>query len=63
MKDSGMSNSQFMKAQKAFQDRHPEYTRLINSIKTEENSPGFFERLLTKLKSCVKWITRSDTGC
>jgi len=62
MKDSGMSNSQFMKAQKAFQDQHPEYTRLVNSIKPEKNSPGFFERLLTALKSYVKYITRSGTG-
>lgn len=59
MKDSGMSNSQFMKAQKAFQDQHPEYTRLVNSIKPQENSPGFFERLLTALKSCVKCIARN----
>jgi len=62
MKDSGMSNSQFMKAQKAFQDQHTEYTRLVNSIKPEEKLPTFLERLLTMLKSCVKLSTRSGVG-
>lgn len=55
MKDSGMSNSQFMKAQKAFQDQHPEYDRLLASLKEqEEKSLNFWERLLLLMKKCVK---------
>ena len=55
MKDSGMSNSQFMKAQKAFQDQHPEYDRLIKSLQEQEKkSLTFWERLLLLMKRCVK---------
>lgn len=56
MKDSGMSNSQFMKAQKAFQAQHPEYDRLLLSLKEQEKkSLNFWDKLLIFVKKCVKY--------
>lgn len=61
MKDSGMSNSQFMKAQKGFQDNHPEYNKLIEKLNIKpENYQNWFEKYLTSIKNCLKWIVRSD---
>lgn len=56
MKDSGMSNSQFMKAQKAFQAQHPEYDRLLKSLQEqEEKSLNLWEKFLIFVKKCVKY--------
>lgn len=60
MKDSGMSNSQFMQAQKHFQNQHPEYNKLIEKLNIEpENYQNWFEKYLISIKNCLKWIVRS----
>lgn len=60
MKDSGMSNSQFMKAQKGFQDNHPEYKKLVEKLnQTEGKCENCIHRCLTSIKNCLKWIVRS----
>jgi hypothetical protein len=61
MKDSGMSNSQFMKAQKGFQNQYPEYNKLVEKLNIKsENYQNWFEKYLTIIKNCLKWIVRSD---
>lgn len=55
MKDSGMSDSQFMEAQKSFQKHHSSYNNFVKNIKQEEKPENFWEKVLTFFKKMLKY--------
>jgi hypothetical protein len=55
MKDSGMSDSQFMEAQKNFRERCNVYNTFVNSLSEDKRPENFWQRLLTFFKKMLKY--------
>lgn len=55
MKDSGMSDSQFMEAQKNFRERCNVYNVFVNSLSEDKKPENFWQRLLTFFKKMLKY--------